>query len=292
MDLFGQLYVMDLGKTLGRYITHFRQKFFYQTGYGGYEWKLQEGAEQTIHKLTSPKVLRMSANDYLDMPELIINDIPVNLPTAAMKIYLTMEDALFSDLKAGKVRAASASAASQKCRQIASGGVYDEVKNVHHVHDAKTDALEDLYEELQGQPLLVLYEFDQDLGRILERFGKNTPYICGGVPMGTVKKYESAWNGGDLPLLVAQTSTVSHGLNLQKCGHHLCFYSLTFNYEDYTQAIQRLWRQGQSKNVTVHRILARSTTDYAVVNALRSKQRGQNALFESITEYWKSKTKS
>jgi SNF2 family DNA or RNA helicase len=68
MDLFGQVYIMDEGATLGRYITHYRNEFFYPSGFGGYDWKPMPDAAKRIGDKIAPYVLRVAAKGNIELP--------------------------------------------------------------------------------------------------------------------------------------------------------------------------------------------------------------------------------
>lgn len=300
MDLFGQCYILDQGHTLGPYITHYRMKYFVPS-HDGFSWNIREGAEQEIYERLAPLALRMAADDYLDMPTLIENNIRVDLPEKVMEIYDRLENDLIAKLDAKVVVASNAAAASMKCRQVANGGIYldPEVEALIklpkskrewvNLHTEKVDALADLIEELQGSPILVAYDFEHDLDRLRERLGQDVPYIGGGVSAKRSAELEKAWNAGHLPVLLGHPQAMAHGLNLQEVGHHVCWHSLTWDYELYDQFIRRVLRQGnKSKKVFVHHIIARGTIDEAILAAVKSKRRGQNALFDALKKLRKS----
>jgi len=291
LDLFGQVFAMDLGKTFGPYITHYRNRFFHQTGFGGYDWALKPGADKEIYDHLAPRVLRMSAEDYLEMPPLIIEDIEVELPPKAMAMYKQLEDALRLDFKVGRVVAANAAVASMKCRQIANGGIYlDGAERAwQHIHDAKTEALVDLIEELEGQPALIAYDFHHDLERIKKAVGKNTPHIGGGVSGKASDAICEQWNRGELRALIGHPQSVGHGLNLQEKGRAVIFFSLPWSFELWDQFMRRIYRQGQKERVFVYQIVAKGTVDAAILKALRKKGDNQNSLFNALKEYWEQK---
>jgi len=135
-----------------------------------------------------------------------------------------------------------------KCRQIANGGLYGgtpEDRSQFFIHDAKTDAVESIVEELGGKPCLIATSFEHDRDRLLERFGSDTPWIGGGVPPRRFKELEEAWNLGALPILLAQPQSVAHGLNLQGVPSAIVKMALTWNLEDDDQFTRRVWRQGR-----------------------------------------------
>jgi SNF2 family DNA or RNA helicase len=165
LDLFGQVYIMDLGNALGRYVSHYRTEYFRQTGYGGYTWVPKSDAETRIYRRLGPLALRLAAEDYLKLPPLLFNRVEVDLPPVARKAYREMESLLVTQVQEEKVLAANAAAATMKCRQIANGGIYGqgpEGRVAHELHEAKVDAVEEIIEELQGKPALVAYEFEHD----------------------------------------------------------------------------------------------------------------------------------
>lgn len=297
MDLFGQCYVIDQGRSLGPYITHYRMKYFVQS-YDGFSWDLREGADQEIYERIAPIALRMSAADYLELPELVENTIRVDLPPDSRKIYDAVEDDLIAQIDKRTIVAANAAAASSKCRQIANGAVYvdSDIEALFKggsykgrewvgVHDAKLDALEDLIDELQGSPLLVAYDFRHDLERLQARFGRDVPYIGSGVAPKRTTEIIDSWNAGKLPVLLGHPQSIGHGLNLQESGHHICWFSPTWNYELYDQFNRRVYRQGvKASRVFVHRIAARGTVDELVLAALATKGRDQNALLDALKD--------
>ena len=289
MDLFSQIYIVDGGASLGKFITHYRNNYFYPSGFGGYEWKLQDGAEKRIQDKIKPVTLRLEAKDYLELPELIENNIYIQLPKLAREAYKEMEDELFVALKNGDVVAANAAAASIKCRQIANGGVYDDDHNTFHLHTEKAEAVKDIVEELQGTPALVAYDFEHDLARLLKVLGKDTPYIGGGVSPKRSAEIERAWNAGELPVLLGHPASVAHGLNLQNAGNHVIWHSLTYNFENYDQFVKRILRQGSKhKQVFCHHIIAEQTVDVAILTALKFKDSTQRSLLAGLKEYMKN----
>lgn len=294
LDLFGQCFILDQGRTLGPYISHYRMKYFVPS-HDGFSWNIREGAEQEIYERLNPLALRMAADDYLDMPTLIENNIRVDLPEPVRVVYDQLEDDLIAKLNDKVVVASNAAAASMKCRQVANGGIYidPEVESLVklpkskrewvNLHTEKVDALADLIEELQGSPILVAYDFEHDLDRLRERLGQDVPYIGGGVSAKRSAELEKAWNAGHLPVLLGHPQAMAHGLNLQEVGHHVCWHSLTWDFELYDQFIRRVLRQGnKSKKVFVHHIMARGTVDEVVLAAVKSKRKGQNALFDAL----------
>jgi SNF2 family DNA or RNA helicase len=301
LDLFGQVYCLDMGRSFGPYITHFRREYFLPS-FDGFGWNLQKGAEQRIYDRIKPLALRLDANDYIDMPALVENVIKFDLPTDAQRIYNELEEDLFTKLDTATITAANAASASTKCRQVASGGIYLNTpmseaptlvkklgrlgkREVLHLHDEKTELVADLVEELQGSPLLVAYDFNHDLERLQKRFGKDVPYIGGGTSTARATELEGLWNAGKIPLLLGHPQSIGHGLNLQQAGNHVCWYSPTWNLELHDQFNGRVRRQGQKSNrVFVHYLLARDTVDEIIYWAIKAKNKTQTSLLAALKE--------
>jgi len=106
------------------------------------------------------------------------------------------------------------------------------------------------------------------------------------VSMRTTTATVDAWNAGEVPILLVHPAACGHGLNLQRGGSHLCWFTLSYDLELYDQLIRRLWRQGSgAARVIVHRLLARATVDLAVRDALATKRGGQAALFAALRRH-------
>ena len=288
MDIFGPQLVIDRGATFGRFITHFRTNYFYQTGYGGYTWALKSDSAEKIYNLLADKVLRMKAEDYLDMPELLLNRVYVDLPEAAKKIYKELEDQLLIEFDNDQVTATNAAVAVGKCQQIANGAIYLDDTDYEYkiIHTAKIDALDELIEGLNGKPCIVGYHFNHDLKR-LQKYLPSAPYIGSGVTPKEMQRVIDKWNAGDIPVLFAHPQSAGHGLNLQGAGHAVIWFSNTWSLEVYDQFIRRLWRQGQRNNIVVHQIIARDTIDEAIVSAINNKDKTQQALMNAVRDYSK-----
>lgn len=278
LDLFGQIYVLDEGDSLGAFITHYKTKYFYPVDRMGYELAPHSWAPDEIAKKIAPLCLVLDRKEHLEMPELIFNDIIVDLPLKARGQYDLMENAMVAMLESGNIIAANAAVASSKCRQIINGGLYTgnvlEKGEWEDVHDEKLNALEDLIEEMNGEPLLIAYAFKFDL----EKIQKKLKIPCLGQGSHTQDSaLIMSFNAGKLPALLGHPESISLGLNLQGSCFNMCWYGLTWSMAQYVQTIDRIYRQGQkSPNVVVHRILARNTIDARVLSVLDRKEKTQD----------------
>lgn len=276
LDLFGQVYCADLGERLGQYITHYKREFFYPSGYGGYSWVPQPGAEDAIYQRLDGLFYRVS-DAVLDLPPFNEVDVDIHLPDVAMKVYQGLERDFILQLDSGMVTALNAAVLTSKLRQVANGGLYDNEKTAHLVHEEKDDAIVDLVEQLQGNPLLVGYEFSMDAKRLAKRLGAP---IVGEHSMKELRVLFRAFNDGKIPVLLAQMQAAAHGLNLQEACHTIALHGLTWDLEAYLQFQKRVHRGGQRKPVVMHRVVARGTVDEAVIAALSRKTKMQSALLD------------
>lgn len=295
LDLFGQIFILDGGAALGKFMKHYQMNYF--DLHGMHDWLPRPGAEEKIYQKLRPLVLRMAAADYLDLEPYVPNTVEVILPAKARATYDQMERTLITAVDEKVITAANAAAATGKCRQIANGGVYDVVdpksRKGLHIHDVKLEAVEEIIEELQGKPALVAYEFDHDRQRLqawLKKAGYGeVPYIGGGVSAKTFKQIERDWNQGKIPVLLAQPQSVAHGLNLQGTGAAVIWHSLTWDLENYEQLIRRVWRQGQRERVVVHHIVAKGTIDEVIMKTIKAKDHTQQALLTALKDHLKEK---
>ena len=277
LDLWPQMYLMDMGQRLGRFIGGFRDRFFLPDKRNReiiYSYKPREGAEDAIHALISDICISMKAADYLDMPERIDNRIEVSMSPKERKLYDDFQKDMVLSIGDEELDATNAAALSNKLLQMANGAVYGEDKKVISIHDRKLDALEDLVEGANGKPLLVAYWYKHDLQRIKARF-KNARCID------TAKDIDD-WNAGKIPLALIHPASAGHGLNLQDGGCTIVWFGLTWSLELYQQLNARLWRQGQKHTVVIHHIVTKGTHDEDVMRALENKDTRQSALIEAV----------
>jgi SNF2 family DNA or RNA helicase len=285
MDLFGQIYILDLGRALGRYVTHYRTKFFHTLPFREFNYIPNPGAFDEIMDRIDPLVMRLSATEHLDMPDLpAIDPILVDLPERARNIYKDIEDDFITQLETGAVVASNAAVAGGKLRQVCNGALYtDDQGHWTLIHNEKLDALEELLESLSGAPALVMYEFHSDRQRIQERFGADRPFIGGGTSAALADKYISEFNAGRHPILFCHPGSMAHGLNLQEACHHIIWFGLTWNLEYYLQSIARIWRQGQPSSVVLnHRIVVRNSIEERVAETLLQKDTDQKKVYDSF----------
>ena len=276
MDLWAEFRLLDMGERLGRFIGQYREIYFKPDKRNGpiiYSYKPLPFAEDAIYEKISDITVSMKAEDYLKMPEKINNEVFVNLSDKERDIYETLKKDLVVSIKDKDIDAVNAAALSNKLLQMASGSVYDEDKNMIHIHNRKLDALEDLIEGANGKPVLIAYWYKSDLKRIKDRFDVRE--------LKTSKDFKE-WNQGKIPVAIIHPASAGHGLNLQAGGSTLIWFSLAWSLELYEQTNARLYRQGQKETVVIHHILAKGTIDEEVMKVLENKNKTQAALIDAV----------
>lgn len=302
-DLWGQFFLVDMGVKFGRTITDYRLQYFKKAGYKGKKHEIASDKHKGyIYKRAKDMCLVMEATDYLDMPEIVFATRLVQLPEKARLHYLEVEQELFTAIDEDAVEIKNSAVATGACRQITSGALYHPRKEgeppiaqhrrpFYRLHDAKTEGLIELIEELQGKPLLVAYDFHHELIRIKESIKKAFRYdiahIGSGVTPKEGERIEADWNQGRIRILAGHPGSISHGLNLQEGpGSDICWFSQTWDYERYRQYIQRIWRQGhKGRCVRIHHLVAENTIDELMMERLDGKARAEADFKTAMKRY-------
>lgn len=282
MDLWSEYKLLDYGKRLGRFITHYRNNYFIPDRRNGaivYSYKPLPFAEEVIYDKISDITISMTSADYLQMPDLIKNEVKVEMSEDEIAKYKELQEDLVLSLGDEDISASSAGVLSNKLSQMANGAIYNEDHIAINIHDRKLDALEDLIESAYGKPVLVAYWFKHDLERITKRLKEI------GVPFEEIKT-ESAirrWNEGKVQVGLIHPASAGHGLNLQSGGSTLIWFGLTWSLELYEQTNARLYRQGQKADtVVIEHIITKETIDEEILKALERKDCVQGALINAV----------
>lgn len=286
LDLWPQLYLLDQGERLGKTLTGYRQQYFdpgKRNGHIIYEYNLKGGKaganiyEKQIYEKIGDICISMKAEDYLELPKRIDRINEVKLSDEIMKRYFEFEKNLILSMgDADDISVLNAAGLTNKLRQFANGAVYDENKDWHEVHNAKLEALAEDMEAANGQPVLVFYQYQHDLERIMQYFKAYKPVLLKG------SEHIQMWNNKEIPMLVTHAASAGHGLNLQYGGNLIEWFGVDWSLELYQQAVARLDRQGQTKPVINSRIVAKGTIDEDVLLALADKADVQDAVMDAV----------
>jgi SNF2 family DNA or RNA helicase len=291
-DLHGQFLVLDDGQRLGTSKTQFEGRWYKKEG--PYRTVPYSDTEDRIKEMIGDMTLEMSAADYNPLPDLIVNDVLIDLPPDLRTVYDTMEREFFIKLESGaEVEMFNQASLTNRCLQFSNGAMYP-VPGMplwEPIHDLKLDALEEIIDEANGQPILCSYAYRSDAERIMKRFHKLRPINL------TECKSERAlrdamlrWTSGTCPLMIGHPGSMGHGLDgLQERGHIVVWFGLNWSLDYYEQMNARIRRQGQGVPVIAHRILCNDTLDEAQRMALESKAKTQESLRSAIKEYHKKR---
>lgn len=276
MDLWAEFRVLDLGERLGRYITHYRNEYFLPDKRNGaviFSYKPQPNAEERIYRRLADMTISMKSTEYLKMPELILNELEINLDEEDQMKYKKFKKEMVMTIQEKEIDAINAASLSNKLIQLANGSIYDEDKKFYEVHNKKLDKLEEIIESANRKPVLVAYWFKADKERIEKRF--------------KVREIKTAddikqWNMGMINLALIHPASAGHGLNLQSGGFTLVWFSLTWSLELYQQTNARLYRQGQKDTVVIHHLITKNTIDEDIMKSLKRKDKTQEALMRAV----------
>ena len=269
MGLWSQIFLLDQGQRLGKSFTAFKQAYF-ESDYMGWKWSPRTGSEKVIRDRIGDICISMRAEDYLELPPRIDNTIRVSMDDASRRAYAAMERDYLMRHRGEVITAANAAVLAGKLLQLTSGQIYDEDKNVVEVHEGKINALEELVDSMNGNPLLVFYAYRHEADLIEAR-------IKGAEPIDVTR-----WNRGEQRVAIAHPKSAGAGLNLQHGGHTACWYSLPWSLDLYIQSCGRLHRQGQKATTVIHHLVVPESIDEDVMAALADKQSGQDRLLDAL----------
>ncbi len=283
LDLWAETFLVDKGVRLGRFISRYREAYFKPAGmnpYTGvvYNYVPLPGAEEAIYSKISDITVSMKALDYLDMPEQVMVSHYADMDTDERELYDAMKKQLLVEVDGEEIDAANAAVLSGKLLQMANGAIYNDERKMRIIHNRKLEMLGDLIEQANGQNVLVAYWFQHDHERIREYLTE-----LGYKPRDLKSDQDIAdWNAGKIQIGLISPAGAGHGLNIQKGGHILIWFSMIWSLEMYQQTNARLWRQGQKEVVTIHHILTRDTVDGDVLEALKHKDTTQQNLISAV----------
>ena len=281
LDLWAQVYLLDGGQRLGKFITHFREIYFEPDQRSRdriYSYAPKEGADDKIKNLIEDICISMKAEDYLELPDITYNTIRVSLDKKAEKAYKQLERDMLLQIDDQTIDAGSAAVLTNKLLQLCNGAIYDENRNIIPIHNCKLETFIELVEGLNGNPALVFYNFQHDQERIKKVLSKMNLRVR---DLKTPQD-ETDWNNREIDILLAHPASAAYGLNLQQGGNHVIWFGLNWSLELYQQANKRLHRQGQTEKVIVHHLAVAEGVDGDVLNALAGKETTQEQLLLAL----------
>ena len=88
------------------------------------------------------------------------------------------------------------------------------------------------------------------------------------------------FKSGVIQILISKPKIFGYGMNFQNC-HNVIFCGLTYSYENYYQALRRLYRFGQTKEVNSYIVLG--STEKVILETIRRKEEQQRQMKNSMT---------
>lgn len=280
IDLWSQLYLIDQGERLGRFITRFKDYYFSYNPYSR-QYVPNHKAKYIPDKIKDV-CISLRSEDLLDLPDLIFKDYVI--PTAGTK-FKKMYDKLERDFilesadSDGTITATNAAVLVNKLLQLCSGAVYDDNKEAIQLHDLKIKGLKEVVDNLNGQPTLIMYNYQHEVPRILKAL---QGHKCEVFDSKRSIELQRAWNNKEIECLIMHPASTAYGLNLQDGGHHLIWYSLPWSLELYLQTNKRLHRQGQKNHVTVIRLCMQGCQDERIIKVLHGKDVSQRKIIDGL----------
>lgn len=275
-DLWAPFRLIDGGERLGKYLTHYRDKFFTPDKRNGpqiYSYKIRPGADKQIYDLIKDITVSMKTTDYLDLPPLATTTINVHLNPKERTIYNQLRDDMVTTIGTATIDAGTAGTLSNKLQQLSSGAIYTD-DGVRYIHDQKLDALTDIVEQASGNTILVAYWFKHELERLEAKFPQ-------GKELSTSQDMAD-WCEQKIPIGFIHPASAGHGLNLQSGGHIMVWLTTPWSLELVEQTNARLFRQGQTEPVSIIHIQTSDTIDADVAKALEKKDTTQTALINAV----------
>ena len=283
IDLWAQVYLLDEGERLGKTISAYRERYFIANTHGGHftDYAPKSDAEDAVFDAINDICVSMKAEDYLELPECVENEIPVVLDDKAQREYDRFERDLLLEIEDETLTASGAAVLTGKLLQFCNGAVYgnDTGGEWVNIHDSKLDAYIELLEQFGGEPCMTFYGYKHDLERILDRLKKTKLRVR--VYSGS--KDEDDWNAGKIDVLLAHPASCAYGLNLQAGGRHVVWYGLNWSFELNDQGKCRLWRQGSEfDRVYIHYLVVQGGVDEDVMKAIRDRADTHEAVMSAL----------
>lgn len=288
LDLFGPARVITAGRLWGKSYDKWLQLNTYPADYSGYKRAVFPHRMPELQ--TDIDSICVTVSKMPDTPGTVPVFHWVELDATARRMYEEMERHLVAKHwdadKCTWISAANAAVAKGKMSQLAQGFMYDidDVgdRNTVVIHTEKRDYLADMLDGMT-ENALIAYEFRQDLDVLRDLTG-DAPFFGAGVNDRDADRNERDWNDGKLPHLLLHPASAGHGLNLQRGGHQLIWYAMTWSAELYAQTCHRIDRPGQTETCFAHHILARDTVDEVKYDRVVNKLSEEDAFIKYISK--------
>lgn len=141
---------------------------------------------------------------------------------------------------------------SERCETISTG-----CEAQSHISKASKD-----------EPWLIFCESNDEQSALERAFEGRCISVKGSDTADKKEAAIKAWMDGEKPIFISKASIVGYGLNFQHC-RNVVFASVSFSYEQHYQAVRRVWRFGQEREVRCHIVIA--DTEAVIWNVINEK---------------------
>lgn len=275
--IFGQAQCLK-DKILATSKTAFLKQYFDDVGYKFPDYRIKNGAREEIIKKMGLHMFQLDTDKILDLPECFMLTRKVEENKKIKKMMNELKNNFILNLECDKIIVENETAKRIKLFQMCSGGIYkNKEKDFEILHEDKIKVLKEIIAEVDGNGILVLYNYEFEKKMIKDNF-KNA---CFASDEGNIKKFEK----GDIPILFAHPKQVGAGLNFQEYNNITVWLTLPTSLFHYLQANKRMHRSGQKKVVSIYHIL-NTNLEVELFNLLNNKKIDQEEflkLFNSIS---------
>lgn len=299
VDIFSQYRFLD-PSVFGTNYYAFRNHYTVMGGFNKKQIVGYRDLEGLIRKEASISY-RVTKKEALDLPEQTFENRYVQLSPKDRRTYDQLRRDSYAELENGdSVTATTILTKLLRLQQLTGGFLQlDDTVQPEHVHNAKLDALREIIEDCadQKQKIVVFARFTPEIDlicKMLKDLGVRFGMIDGRAPMehktdrlgvehlSRSEIVQDFQTNPETLVFVAQIQTAGLGITLH-AANIAVFYSLDFNYANYTQATARIHRIGQRNCCTYIHLIAEKTVDEKVLKAIEAK----DDLARGIVDNWR-----
>lgn len=291
MDVFSQWKFLD-PNIFGVSFYAFRNRYAVMGGYYNHQIIKFKNMDELTSKAHSVSY-RITKGEALDLPEQIFLNRYCELETSARKVYDTVMKESYAELMDGEITATNILTKLMRLSQIAGGHVKDDEGRMQVISKAKLNELKDIMEDViidNKKKLVVFARFIpeiESIKKLAEEMKVEYSYITGEIKTDDRGVMcDNFQNNDNIKLFIAQIQTAGLGITLTAADTAV-FYSLDFNYANYSQAIARTHRIGQKNTCTYINLISTETVDEKIIKALESKEDIAKNIVDNWREYFK-----
>lgn len=291
MDVFSQWKFLD-PNIFGLSFYTFRNHYAVMGGYYNHQILRYKNMDELTSKAHSV-AYRITKEEALDLPEQIFLNRYCELEPTARRIYDTVVKESYAELMDGEITATNVLTKLMRLSQIAGGHVKDDEGRMQVISKSKLNELKDIMEDViidNKKKLVIFARFIPEIESIkslAREMDIRYSYITGEIKTEERSEMCSKFqNDNNIKLFIAQIQTAGLGITLTAADTAV-FYSLDFNYANYSQAIARTHRIGQKNTCTYINLIATETVDEKILKALESKQDIAKNIVDNWRDYFK-----